>query len=115
MDVTKILTELRKQREQIDEAILSLEALAKGKRRLFRKPPDDPDRGSGGTPGEGCAGVPNPLLPRRPRRGLMVSLVPLPEQSLGTHSLEADCSARFSPRFFRELASPGGFEPPLPP
>jgi hypothetical protein len=72
MDVTKILTDLRRNREHIDEAILSLERLAQSKRhrgrppRWFRKPPGDPDEGSGGTPGEGCAGVPNPLLPRRP-------------------------------------------------
>ena len=39
MDVTKILTELRQEREQIEEAILSLERLARGRgRRRGRAP-----------------------------------------------------------------------------
>jgi two-component system cell cycle sensor histidine kinase/response regulator CckA len=38
----------------------------------------DPDEG-GGTPGEGCAGVVSPLLPRRPRRPPMAGKMPLPE------------------------------------
>jgi hypothetical protein len=33
MDVTKILTELRQEREQLEEAIMSLERLADGRRR----------------------------------------------------------------------------------
>ena len=39
MDVTKILTELRMEREQIEEAILSLERLAKGRGRRRGRPP----------------------------------------------------------------------------
>ena len=39
MDVTKILAELRQEREQIDEAILSLERLARGRGRRRGRPP----------------------------------------------------------------------------
>ncbi|MEX2263742.1 MAG: hypothetical protein WD696_17440 [Bryobacteraceae bacterium] len=39
MDVTKILTELRQEREQIEEAILSLERLARGRGRRRGRPP----------------------------------------------------------------------------
>jgi hypothetical protein len=63
MDISKILTDLRREREQIEEAILSVEHLAPGKRRRgrplrwFSEPPGDPGQASG---------VPNPRLPRRP-------------------------------------------------
>ncbi len=39
MDVTKILAELRQEREQIEEAILSLERLALGRGRRRGRPP----------------------------------------------------------------------------
>lgn len=39
MDVSKILTELRSEREQIEEAILSLERLARGRGRRRGRPP----------------------------------------------------------------------------
>ncbi len=39
MDVTKILAELRMEREQIEEAILSLERLADGRGRRRGRPP----------------------------------------------------------------------------
>lgn len=39
MDVAKILTELRQEREQIEEAILSLERLAQGRGRRRGRPP----------------------------------------------------------------------------
>jgi hypothetical protein len=39
MDVTKILAELRQEREQIEEAILSLERLARGRGRRRGRPP----------------------------------------------------------------------------
>ena len=39
MDVNKILTELRMEREQIEEAILSLERLARGRGRRRGRPP----------------------------------------------------------------------------
>ena len=39
MDVAKILTELRQEREQIEEAILSLERLARGRGRRRGRPP----------------------------------------------------------------------------
>jgi hypothetical protein len=39
MDVTKILTELRSEREQIEEAILSLERLARGRGKRRGRPP----------------------------------------------------------------------------
>jgi hypothetical protein len=39
MDVTRILAELRQEREQIDEAILSLERLAHGRARRRGRPP----------------------------------------------------------------------------
>ena len=39
MDVTKILAELRGEREQIEEAILSLERLARGRTRGRGRPP----------------------------------------------------------------------------
>jgi hypothetical protein len=38
MDITKILEELRLERDQLDEAILSLERLAAGGRRRGRPP-----------------------------------------------------------------------------
>jgi hypothetical protein len=39
MDVTKILTELKAEREQIEEAILSLERLARGRGHGRGRPP----------------------------------------------------------------------------
>jgi hypothetical protein len=39
MDVTKILAELRQEREQIEQAILSLEMLARGRGRKRGRPP----------------------------------------------------------------------------
>jgi hypothetical protein len=39
MDVTKVLAELRQEREQIDEAILSLERLTLGRGRRRGRPP----------------------------------------------------------------------------
>ena len=39
MDIAKILAELRQEREQIDEAILSLERLASGRGRGVGRPP----------------------------------------------------------------------------
>jgi hypothetical protein len=39
MDVSKILAELKQEREQIEEAILSLERLARGRGRRRGRPP----------------------------------------------------------------------------
>jgi hypothetical protein len=39
MDVTKMLTELRQEREQIEEAIMTLERLARGRGRRRGRPP----------------------------------------------------------------------------
>jgi hypothetical protein len=39
MDVSKILDELRREREQLEEAILSLERLARGRGRRRGRPP----------------------------------------------------------------------------
>ena len=39
MDVNKILIELRQEREQIEEAIISLERLARGRGRRRGRPP----------------------------------------------------------------------------
>ena len=39
MDVAKILGELRQEREQLEEAILSLERLARGRGRRRGRPP----------------------------------------------------------------------------
>lgn len=39
MDVTKILAELRQEREQLEEAIMSLERLARGRGRRRGRPP----------------------------------------------------------------------------
>ena len=39
MDVTKILAELRQEREQIEEAIISLEQLVRGRGRKAGRPP----------------------------------------------------------------------------
>lgn len=39
MDVAKILTELRQEREQIEEAIISLERLARGRGKRRGRPP----------------------------------------------------------------------------
>jgi hypothetical protein len=38
MDINKILSELRAEREQIEQAILVLQGLAQGQRRRGRKP-----------------------------------------------------------------------------
>jgi hypothetical protein len=38
MDINKILSELRAEREQIEQAILVLQSLAQGQRRRGRKP-----------------------------------------------------------------------------
>jgi hypothetical protein len=39
MDVTKILADLRQEREQIEEAIMTLERLARGRGRRRGRPP----------------------------------------------------------------------------
>lgn len=39
MDVTKMLVELRQEREQIEEAIISLERLARGRGKRRGRPP----------------------------------------------------------------------------
>jgi hypothetical protein len=39
MDITKMLAELRQEREQIEEAILTLERLAQGRGRRRGRPP----------------------------------------------------------------------------
>jgi hypothetical protein len=39
MDVTKILSELRQEREQLEEAIMSLERLARGQGKRRGRPP----------------------------------------------------------------------------
>lgn len=39
MDVLKMLTELRQEREQIEEAIMTLERLARGRGRRRGRPP----------------------------------------------------------------------------
>ncbi|MCB1021706.1 MAG: hypothetical protein H6509_08810 [Bryobacterales bacterium] len=39
MDVNKILTELRQEREQIEDAIISLERLARGRGKRRGRPP----------------------------------------------------------------------------
>jgi hypothetical protein len=39
MDVSKILTELREERQQLEEAILSLERLARGRGKRRGRPP----------------------------------------------------------------------------
>jgi hypothetical protein len=54
MDVSKILTELRQEREQIEEAIMSLERLARGRGRRRGRPPAwmaDMDKKRGRPPG----------------------------------------------------------------
>ena len=54
MDVTKILAELRQERVQIEEAILSLERLARGRGRRRGRPPAwlaDPPKRRGRPPG----------------------------------------------------------------
>jgi len=59
MDVTKVLAGLRQERERIEEAVMSLERLARvwGRRRersqagRLRKKPDEPDEGAGRNAG----------------------------------------------------------------
>jgi hypothetical protein len=54
MDVTKILAELRQERVQIEEAIVSLERLARGRGRRRGRPPAwlaEPPRRRGRPPG----------------------------------------------------------------
>ena len=59
MDVTKMLTELRQERESIEEAILVLERLARGRGRRRGRPPawlmEARKRTSGKAPGRGKA------------------------------------------------------------
>jgi len=54
MDVSKILTELRQERVQLEEAILSLERLARGRGRRRGRPPAwlaEPPKRRGRPPG----------------------------------------------------------------
>ncbi len=54
MDVTKILAELRQERVQLEEAILSLERLARGRGRRRGRPPAwlaEPPKKRGRPPG----------------------------------------------------------------
>jgi len=54
MDVAKILTELRQERVQLEEAILSLERLARGRGRRRGRPPAwlaEPPKRRGRPPG----------------------------------------------------------------
>lgn len=54
MDVTKILADLRQERTQIEEAILSLERLARGRGRRRGRPPAwlaEPPKRRGRPPG----------------------------------------------------------------
>jgi DNA invertase Pin-like site-specific DNA recombinase len=54
MDVPKILAELRQEREQIEEAIMSLERLARGRGRRRGRPPawmSELDKKRGRPPG----------------------------------------------------------------
>jgi len=55
MDVNKMLTELRAEREQIEEAILSLERLARGRGKRRGRPPSwlSEMRKTGAKPGPG--------------------------------------------------------------
>lgn len=65
MDVDKMLAELRLEREQIDEAILTLERLARGRgRRRGRPPAWLKDSGIGGTD-EAADAVDGVAEPRR--------------------------------------------------
>jgi hypothetical protein len=54
MDVTRILAELRAERAQLEEAILSLERLARGRGKRRGRPPawlaNEPSDDTGGTP-----------------------------------------------------------------
>lgn len=53
MDVTRILAELRAERAQLEEAILSLERLARGRGKRRGRPPawlaNEPSEGAPGT------------------------------------------------------------------
>lgn len=59
MDVNKILTELRQEREQIEDAIISLERLARGRGKRRGRPPawmkeaEDRKRQRAGQTGKG--------------------------------------------------------------
>ncbi len=59
MDVTKILEELRKEREQIEEAILTLERLVENRGRRRGRPPSwlSEARRRGKVPGAASAAV----------------------------------------------------------
>ena len=63
MDVNKILLELRGEREQIEDAIISLERLARGRGKRRGRPPSwmkMPPRGSGDAR-QGAAPNPSPF------------------------------------------------------
>ena len=65
MDVTKILAELKAEREQIEEAILSLEQLARGRGRRRGRPPawmsEVTAKRRGRPPGSKNKVAPNPV------------------------------------------------------
>jgi hypothetical protein len=69
MDVSKILAELKAERQQIEEAILSLERLARGRHRGPGRPPNimadltPPPRRRGRPPGSKNK-VPPPTAPQ---------------------------------------------------
>jgi hypothetical protein len=62
MDVTKILTELKQEREQIEEAIQSLERLARGRGKRRGRPPAwmAEEKRRGRPPGSKTAKGPQP-------------------------------------------------------
>lgn len=70
MDLAKILAQLRQEREQIEESIVSLERLAGGRRGRppawvhKRRGPPSVRSGSGSVGGSGGAGTPLPSHPR---------------------------------------------------
>ena len=65
LDVDKMLAELRLEREQIEEAILTLERLARGRGRRRGRPPAWLKDASSATPGEDDADVSSLGEPRR--------------------------------------------------
>jgi hypothetical protein len=64
MDVSKVLAELRAERQQLEEAIMTLERLARGRGKRRGRPPAWMSKNSSGA----ASAAPNPAAPAGEKR-----------------------------------------------